>query len=207
MKNLYLNYYSNTVNELYFDINSNGYKTYAFYVGMTEGDEYSDRLKIYATYQTDEGSDFEYSLNDAINMFDLDIHQELSYLKNLKLIQINLAYDDAIKGLTKMTPDAEMSTWTLQKIEADMYDVTKKAPFLEKLASIRGITLDELIAKVKAKNAIYVETVGNITGYRQKLEDKIMKATSVEDIKAVEWNNTDAITPINPKPKKSVSKK
>lgn len=191
MKTIFIDYYSNKLQDLYFETgSSNGYQNFNFYVGE------SSPNKVYMTFQTNEGSNIKSALNYCINNFNLDTHKELTYLKNLKIIQINLAYDDAIKGLTKMTPDAEMSTWTLQKIEADMYDVTKKAPFLEKLASIRGITLDDLITKVKEKNAIYVETVGNITGYRQKLEDAIMKASTVEDIKVVEWNNSDAITPV-----------
>lgn len=201
MKNIFIDYYSNKLQTLYFETNgSNGYKTFSFYVGEKVPS------KVYMTFQTNEGSSLKSALDYCINAFNIDTHKELSYLKNLKIIQINLAYNDTINGLTKMTPDAEMSTWTLQKLEADMYDVTKKAPFLEKLASIRGITLDDLITKVKEKNALYVETVGNITGYRQKLEDAIVKASSIEDIKAVVWDSNNAITPTT-KTTKKVSKK
>lgn len=195
MTSIFLDKYSAEMMESIITEKRGEYNRISFYVGdeaTTYNTPDSDKPtksvnRVYICNESNEIKSIDFALQECIDSFSLEQFENLSYLKQLVLMQINLKYDENINHITRLTPPGEVSTWGIQKMEAELYETTQKAPFLSNLAKIRGVELSDLIEKVKQKNALYVEVVSKLTGYRQKLEDTIMAAKKIEKIKSIKW--------------------
>lgn len=92
------------------------------------------------------------------------------YEKSVKLAEINGWFADAVSQLTAGIPQEEKDSWGVQVSEANGLVPMQMLPVM---AAARGITLDELVAKVKAKAALFAQYYGAIQGRRDKAEDLI----------------------------------
>lgn len=90
--------------------------------------------------------------------------------KALKLAEINKWFADAVNQLTAGIPQEEKDSWGVQISEANGLVPIQMLPVM---AAARGITLDELVAKVKSKAALFAQYYGAIQGKRDKAEDLI----------------------------------
>ncbi|RKQ97166.1 hypothetical protein C7446_2586 [Kushneria sinocarnis] len=115
--------------------------------------------------------------------------EKLEKTKQGKLAEINRAAEAAVQSIRQQYPQFEIDTWTEQKAEAEAYqtDNSSPTPLLSGIAEGRGISLDELVQKVMAKVKLYRSAVAPVTGKRQRLEDEILAADTVEAVNAVEW--------------------
>jgi len=107
--------------------------------------------------------------------------------RDRKMFEINTLYENSF-AMTKIdTPPSEADTWTKQENEARKWlaDNTQPTPLIDKLAAFRGVEKEWLIEKVIAKADAYVEFIGIITGMRQKYEDMVKAATTIEEINAI----------------------
>lgn len=195
MTSIFLDRYSSEMMESIITEKRGEYSRISFYVGdeattynLPGEDKPAKTInRVYICNESNEIKSNDYALQECIDNFTLENFENISYLKQLVLMQINLKYDETINHFTRLTPPGEVSTWGIQKMEAELYETTQKAPFLTNLAKIRGVELSDLIEKVKQKNALYVEAVSKLTGYRQKLEDTIMAAKKIEKLKSIKW--------------------
>lgn len=90
--------------------------------------------------------------------------------KAAKLAEINKWFADAVSQLTAGIPQEEKDSWGVQVNEANGLVPMQMLPVM---AAARGITLDELVAKVKSKAALFAQYYGAIQGKRDKAEDLI----------------------------------
>lgn len=67
-------------------------------------------------------------------------------------------------------------------------DPSYETPFLDALADERGIDRVDLINRVIAKVDTYNHIVGTLTGKRQRLEDQIEAASSIEELENIDWD-------------------
>ena len=85
--------------------------------------------------------------------------------------------------------EAETKTWDTQQREARAYlaDSAAPTPMLSAMASIRGIALAEMVAKVMENVALFETAAGQILGRQQALLDQLAAAATVAEIEAIGW--------------------
>ena len=111
----------------------------------------------------------------------------LDELKAAKLAEINTGCQRMLDRLTATYPAAELLTFDKQEAEARALIAAPdtSAPLLTALAVARGIGTTELALRVIAKADAFTAASGHIIGLRQKDEDRLKAAQSVEDVAAI----------------------
>ena len=92
-----------------------------------------------------------------------------------------------VDSLTSTYPDFEKFTFEIQKSEARSWllDNSVQTPNVDILASNRGIDREVLLEKISIKATQFEQLSMVIAGQRQKFEDLINKATTVEELDAI----------------------
>lgn len=105
----------------------------------------------------------------------------------LKLSEVNSGYDSAVSAYMKTYPEAELLTFDKQEKEARGWtaDNSVSTPFLDGLAKARGIDKADLVSRVIKKAEAFQTAISTLTGIRQKYEDEIAAATTVEELEKI----------------------
>lgn len=90
--------------------------------------------------------------------------------KAKKLLEINSWFQGEVEKLAAGTTQAERDSWSVQVDEA--YGI-RPVVMLSAMAEARGITLEALILKVKAKAELFAARYGSLQGAKDALEDKV----------------------------------
>ncbi|MFP4800526.1 hypothetical protein ABWF04_06480 [Pasteurella multocida] len=120
----------------------------------------------------------------------------LAVAKTKKLKEINDTAQAYVDGIAKTyeTPEFERDTWLTQRAEAIAWkqDSNSPTPTLESIAINRGVPLDILREKAYQKSVLFATLSSTIAGQRQKLEDQLMSAQSIEEIEqiSIQYNFT-----------------
>lgn len=95
--------------------------------------------------------------------------------KARKLAEINETFKALVDQLVAGTTPDERNSWDIQEKEALGYvaDNNYPVPALTTLAAFRGITLEQLVAKVIQKSDLYKQYYFTFQGLRDAAEDKI----------------------------------
>lgn len=104
-----------------------------------------------------------------------------------KMSEINIAYQQAISEMTPGYPESEKLTFDKQETEARAWiaDNSFSTPFVDALAAGRGIEKAELVRRIIIKADAFALASGSLTGQRQRYEDMLSLAKTVEDITAI----------------------
>ncbi|EDP2370844.1 hypothetical protein GKB09_03780 [Campylobacter jejuni] len=94
--------------------------------------------------------------------------------------------------LVDKIPDSEVATFTTQRSEAIAYRNSgytndNLCPMLKIIAETRAIPLRDLVDKCLLKSSLYEAELAKILGNRQKLEDDIKKAQTLEELNLIVW--------------------
>ncbi|MFC1051622.1 hypothetical protein ACFGWE_03505 [Pasteurella multocida] len=120
----------------------------------------------------------------------------LAVAKTNKLKEINDSAQAYVDGIAKTyeTPEFERDTWLTQRAEAIAWkqNPNSSTPTLESIATNRGVPLDILREKAYQKSVLFATLSSTIAGQRQKLEDQLMAAQSIEEIEqiSIQYNFT-----------------
>lgn len=90
--------------------------------------------------------------------------------KAKKLLEINNWFQSEVEKLTAGTTQVERDSWSVQVSEAYGY---RPISMLAAMAQSRGIDVDTLVAKVKAKAELFSVLYGSLQGAKDALEDKV----------------------------------
>ena len=121
------------------------------------------------------------------------VELDLEICKKNKLEEINTAYTGKAELAKVGTPNDEVLTWDIQKLECEAYakDNSSPTPSIDILATYRGLERTELINKVLTKVEQYKQYIFALTGLRQKYEDMITNATTFKELIKVEWQDME----------------
>ena len=147
-----------------------------------EPEAYNDEVAPYvALWQAEK------ALRDKAAAEAAEEYNSLASTKARKLAEINAACDAALAALTACYPSSELLTFDKQEAEARalLADPEAATPFLTPLAAARGLETEELARKVIAKADAFTTASGHVIGLRQKDEDRLKAAQSVEDVAAI----------------------
>jgi len=90
--------------------------------------------------------------------------------KAKKLIEINDWFQAEVEKLTAGTTQVERDSWSVQVSEAYGY---RPISMLAAMAQARGIEVETLVMKVKAKAELFSVLYGRLQGAKDALEDKV----------------------------------
>ncbi len=90
--------------------------------------------------------------------------------KAIKLLEINSWFQSEVEKLTAGTTQAERDSWSVQISEAYGY---RPISMLAAMAQARGIEVETLVMKVKAKAELFSVVYGRLQGAKDALEDKV----------------------------------
>jgi len=109
-----------------------------------------------------------------------------------KMIENNTIYETAFAKTKVDTPPSEADTWTKQEYEARNWLANKAlaTPMIDAMATMRGMDREVLLEKVIAKADAFSAYIGAITGLRQRYEDQILAATTVEELARITLDYT-----------------
>lgn len=119
----------------------------------------------------------------------------LTEMKAIKLIEINKDYESAILKVQKdYIPQSEMLSFETQEKESlayknSKYKDTRLCPFMQAIATARGIDLKTLCDKAIEKATLYRQASGALIGKRQGLQDRIELVQSLEDLNLITWES------------------
>ncbi|HEF3198230.1 TPA: hypothetical protein R8994_000613 [Campylobacter coli] len=119
----------------------------------------------------------------------------LTEMKAIKLIEINKDYEKAILKVQKdYIPQSEMLSFETQERESlayknSNYKDTSLCPFMQAIATARGIDLRTLCDKALEKATLYRQASGALIGKRQCLQDRIELVQSLEDLNLIAWES------------------
>ncbi|EAI8168567.1 hypothetical protein CJY68_09100 [Campylobacter coli] len=119
----------------------------------------------------------------------------LTEMKAVKLIEINKDYESAILKVQKdYIPQSEMLSFETQEKESlayknSKYKDTRLCPFMQAIATDRGIDLKTLCDKAIEKATLYRQASGALIGKRQCLRDRIELVQSLEDLNLITWES------------------
>lgn len=105
-------------------------------------------------------------------------------LKAIKLSNVLFIYQDKINSIMSRYNEYELDSFADQREEWKKYtaDATALTPIVDAMATARGISKEELMAKIGA-NVIGIAT---IQGQQNALEDAIKNCTTLEELEAIE---------------------
>lgn len=94
-----------------------------------------------------------------------------------ELAKINADCEAQLAAIRSRYPLSEILTWSKQEDEARAHQAGKAVdtPLLAGIATARGISIDNLAARVIAKADAYTLLVSQAIGVRQQLEDQLEK--------------------------------
>lgn len=103
------------------------------------------------------------------------LNQPFEELKANKLTEINNSYTTEANVVRATTPEDEVLTWDIQKLEAQAWELdnTVATPFCTTLAEAREMDREVLLNKVLEKVYGYQTLMAGLTGKRQKIEDQL----------------------------------
>lgn len=108
-------------------------------------------------------------------------------MKSAKLSEINAAYNAATSALVSAYPKSELLTFDKQEAEARAWqaDNSAETPLVDMLAAGRQIDKAELVRRIIAKADAFALDTGYLTGQRQRYEDLLGEAQTVEEVEAI----------------------
>lgn len=117
----------------------------------------------------------------------------LNSIKEVMFVDIRLKAEKlSHELLVDEVPDSEVATFNTQRSEAIAYRNSgytndNLCPILKIIAEIRAMPLRDLVDKCLLKSSLYKTEIAKILGKRQKLEDDIKKAQTLEELNLIVW--------------------
>lgn len=117
----------------------------------------------------------------------------LNEIKDIMFVEIKLKAEKlSHKLLVDEVPNSEVATFTTQRSDAIAYRNSgytndNLCPMLKIIAEIRAMPLRDLVDKCLLKSSLYETELAKILGKRQKLEDAIKKAQTLEELNLIVW--------------------
>lgn len=114
----------------------------------------------------------------------------ISAEKSAKLSEINTKAQAFVNELARIdeTPEFERETWSIQREEVKAWfeGNAEETPTLALIAQARGVPLDVLRQKAYEKAKAYQTVAAVVAGQRQAYEDRLNRAETLEQIRAIE---------------------
>lgn len=132
-----------------------------------------------------EGTTPVFNFTSWVNVDNNYFKPSLDKLKAEKIKSLRDAFDGRITAIKSDNAAYEPETWTTQNTEWTSYiqNPLNPTPYVDALASARGITREELMVKIGNK----VVGIATLQGTQHGIEDQIKAATTEEELNNISW--------------------
>ena len=122
-----------------------------------------------------------------------------AFMKALMRQMLDDVYDKRFTQLNLAASSLEQGTWAQQRTEAEAYQADNSAPtpMLSALATARGITLPEMVAKVVQAVNKYNTDVATLLANKQAVEKEIKQCVTIKDCNRLMHNRFDCSMPLS----------
>lgn len=113
----------------------------------------------------------------------------LKQAREAKYAENNSKYTETTVSITKNYPQEEKDTWPTQEKEVKAWQsdpVNALTPWIDAASSVRGISREEYLQRTLQKTLQFEQISAHLTGLRQRYEDQIKRATTKEQLEAIE---------------------
>lgn len=127
--------------------------------------------------------------NEPVTIVPEVVPPTLEEVKATKCIEIRSSAARAMMELAAPYLPHERESWDTQFKEATEWlaDNGASVPMIAAMASNRGITVAELVAKIMENANLYRDAIGALLGKQQRLLDEASAATTVEEVNVIVW--------------------
>lgn len=173
---------------------ADGWKFFALardYISVRAGTPQNDQLQI-AESAEPSSEKVKYYLTDT------DKANGAAFMKALMRQMLDDVYDKRFAQLNLAVTALEQSTFAQQRAEAEAYQVdnTSPTPMLSALATARGITLSQMVAKVVSAIDKYNTDVATLLANKQAVEKEIKECVTIKDCNRMMHNRFDCSMPL-----------
>ncbi len=118
------------------------------------------------------------------------VYKGLEVIQDEQIVLLNIAYENACYHLTEGYPPSEVATWANQQTEILAWekDNTSPTPYMDTMASARGVDRLELLQRTLRNVRSSLDKTAGLTGKRQRLRDQILAAETIADVQSVLWS-------------------
>lgn len=121
----------------------------------------------------------------------------LEQTKKEAVAELKRLFELLLSNVSNEYHQYERETWHKQEREAKSFveDSNSHTPFLDKLASKKGITTEDLVSKVLAKIDQYENLVAYAIDFNDRYEEQIKNSKSIDELQSIltslqsEYNN------------------
>lgn len=142
-------------------------------IGVRQNTPQNDDLQI-ITSEEPLGTKVYYVLTDE------DKKNTVELQKAILQLMLDEIFDKRMISLNLSVSQLEMSSWEQQKTEAFNYP-DKEPVLLTALANSRGITINEMVEKVKNSVNVYNSNLSNLLSTKQSIETEIKNCSTIAD--------------------------
>lgn len=160
-----------------------GYKKSNGEMKYIEPEKWAQHKTYYTTFPYN-GEEYEWSEEKGCWQIKLEI------AKQNKLNEIHRDVNSYMEIVKKGFSNAEMETWSRQEngvklLKKDINSQENDAIWVRNLASVRGISLEEMMQRIDAAVTMMNTVAYQIVGYQQRLEDVVNSATTLDEISEI----------------------
>lgn len=114
---------------------------------------------------------------------------DLTKAKAVKIASFNEPFEVAAEQMKAGYPPSEIDSWPIQEKEALAWsaDPSVLTPYIDSLAAARSIPRDHYLSKTVTKVNAFRAASAAIIGKRQRLEDQVKAAITLDQIRAINW--------------------
>lgn len=126
---------------------------------------------------------------DAGNSIQEPPQPDIEQVREDKRAEINTAYKQDMKMILTQYPDAETLSFDKQETQARAWnaDNSVATPYIDAMLAERPLDKQELVNRIIQKSDQFSAAHGAATGKRQRLEDDIDAATTLQELEAITW--------------------
>jgi hypothetical protein len=144
------------------------------YLSVKAGTAQENDLQVLSSME-EEAIKTKYYLTDE------DKASGVAFAKVILQRMLDDVYDKRLMNSNAMVSTLEYTSWSQQKTEAFGYP-DSPTPMLNVLASNRGITIEEMVQKVKDAVDSYNSAITSLLASKQTVEQEISACTTLEDV-------------------------
>jgi len=145
------------------------------YISVRSQTPQNERLQIL-------GSEEELGVKERYEMTAVDESNATTIMQEIMRLWVDEVYDNRMLAVNLNVSKLENSSWEQQRKEAELFDASSpNAPLLQALATARGITLVDMVAKVSAAVTAHTNKVITLLGNKQSIEAAIKLCSTISD--------------------------
>lgn len=155
------------------------------YISVRTGTPQNAKLQILSSQEAT-GEKARYTLTEE------DKANTTTLMKEIMRMMLDEIFDKRLIQLNVSVSNLEAATWEQQKAEA----LANGGPLLQALADARGITLEEMVAKVNAAVDSYNTKVAELLARKQLIEQEVKACQNIGDCNRLMHNRFELEMPV-----------